>query len=292
LEEIDLSSTGLQTVPERLWDLPNLRSVSLFDCPIKSLPNRPGLGIDDLTYVRCRTQVDAKNIGALAITAKALEEGEDFWVHEVKTLPGLRSIIIGDRSLHLGADRLEYSPTIWWILDPLAVLESLESLSLRGLRLPAVPAGIRRFRRLKRLGLDGLMLQALPEWIGELGMEAFSAADNGLSSLPHSFCNLRRLTSLHLFWNPLNAIPELIFGLVSLSHLSLRNCKIREIPAAILRLPELESIDFDDNPIESPPAEVARNGLDAIRDYWRQSADTGVDYLCEAKLIILGEAGA
>ncbi len=32
--------------------------------------------------------------------------------------------------------------------------------------------------------------------------------------------------------------------------------------------------------------------MDAIRDYWRQRADTGVDYLCEAKLIILGEAGA
>jgi GTPase SAR1 family protein len=32
--------------------------------------------------------------------------------------------------------------------------------------------------------------------------------------------------------------------------------------------------------------------LDAIRDYWRQRADTGVDYLCEAKLIILGEPGA
>ncbi|HKR13915.1 MAG TPA: COR domain-containing protein [Pyrinomonadaceae bacterium] len=41
-----------------------------------------------------------------------------------------------------------------------------------------------------------------------------------------------------------------------------------------------------------PPSEVAAKGLDAIRYYWRQRVDTGADYLCEAKLIILGEAGA
>ncbi len=144
LEDIDLSSTGFQTVPERLWDLPNLRSVSLFDCPIESLPNRPGLGIDERTYIRCRTRLDAKNVGELAIKAKALEEGEDFWVDEVKALTSLRSIIIGDWSLDINEEHPKCSPTIWRILDPLADLASLEILWLRGLRLPAVPEGIRR----------------------------------------------------------------------------------------------------------------------------------------------------
>ncbi len=54
----------------------------------------------------------------------------------------------------------------------------------------------------------------------------------------------------------------------------------------------IADLRLDDNDVESPPAEVASKGLDAIRDYWRQRADTGVDYLCEAKLIILGEPGA
>ena len=51
-------------------------------------------------------------------------------------------------------------------------------------------------------------------------------------------------------------------------------------------------MDFVENEIDAPPAEVVKQGLQAIRNYWRQRADSGVDYLCEAKLIILGEAGA
>ena len=64
------------------------------------------------------------------------------------------------------------------------------------------------------------------------------------------------------------------------------------IPAAVLRLSNLKVLSIHDNPLETPPAEVSHKRVDAIRDYWRQRADTGVDYLCEAKLIILGEAGA
>ncbi|MBI4875825.1 MAG: hypothetical protein HY822_14410, partial [Acidobacteria bacterium] len=29
-----------------------------------------------------------------------------------------------------------------------------------------------------------------------------------------------------------------------------------------------------------------------IKNYWRQRQEAGVDYLCEAKLLIVGEAGA
>jgi internalin A len=41
-----------------------------------------------------------------------------------------------------------------------------------------------------------------------------------------------------------------------------------------------------------PPPEVAARGLDAIRSYWRQEQEAGVDYLAEAKLLIVGEPGA
>ena len=72
----------------------------------------------------------------------------------------------------------------------------------------------------------------------------------------------------------------------------LHRCDIRSIPTEILQLDKLIQFVIEDNPIEDPPLEVARNGLEAIRNYWRQRIDAGVDYLCEAKLIILGEPGA
>ena len=60
----------------------------------------------------------------------------------------------------------------------------------------------------------------------------------------------------------------------------------------ILQLPKLETLDVDRQPIEIPPPEVVKEGVEAIKNYWRQQQEVGVDYLCEAKLIIVGEAGA
>ena len=116
--------------------------------------------------------------------------------------------------------------------------------------------------------------------------------------MPDSFRGLRCLRSLALSFNPLEKIPELVFDFVSLERVDLTRCGIREVPMDILRLENLRRLmvseSWGEEPanIESPPTEVAKKGLDAISDYWRQSADSGVDYLCEAKLIILGEPGA
>ena len=163
---------------------------------------------------------------------------------------------------------------------------------LTNFRLETVPSGIRQLHRLKTLGLNGLGLEDLPNWIGDLELQRLSLLDNKLSALPGSFRRLRQLKSLDLSFNPLVEIPEVIFDLDSLESLVMYRCDLHEIPADILRLPHLRDLDCVGNPVDSPPAEVADKGLDDIRDYWRQRADAGVDYLCEAKLIILGEAGA
>lgn len=90
----------------------------------------------------------------------------------------------------------------------------------------------------------------------------------------------------------MKTIPAVVFELTRLERLSLDNCSIQEIPTEILRLQKLEQFGVEKNRIESPPPEVAAKGLEAIQNYWKQRTDAGVDYLCEAKLIILGEPGA
>jgi GTPase SAR1 family protein len=57
-------------------------------------------------------------------------------------------------------------------------------------------------------------------------------------------------------------------------------------------LPNLETLDLMDNPIRTPPPEIAARGIGAIREYFAQLAESGEDYLFEAKLLILGEGGA
>jgi len=291
LESIDVSFNRLRSIPQRLWDLPKLRSVNVIGNPIESLPDGRRVIIDGPTYLRCRSQVVAEHI-SLVIGDDSTQEDDDYWPSELKSARGLRHLTLGRWSLPIGTTHSKPSRVIRKILDSIVNLDFLESLSLRGLYLGTAPEGIRELQGLKYLGLDAIGMKELSTWIGQLNLEGLSVVDNQLSSVPDSLRNLGHLKSLNLNWNPLAQIPPLVFDLFSLESLSVMSCKIREIPEDILRLNRLEHFNCEDNPIESPPAEVARKGLSAVRDYWRQRVDTGVDYLCEAKLIILGEAGA
>jgi len=291
LVSIDLSGNHLKTVPKRLLKLPKLQFISLIGNPIGTLPDHPGLTIDLETYLRCRSQIVSKNI-ILVIDSDIPEQDLSFLVSELKTSRDISGLIIGQSMLFIRAAHPEPSPAIWKLLDSLGNLNFLESLALRGLMLEVVPENIRQLRGLRCLRLDGLGLTELPDWISNLDLEGFSACDNKLSTLPVSFSRLKSLKLLDISWNRFQHIPGLTLDLVSLEELNIRNNDISEIPANILNLTQLEHIEVTGNPIESPPVEIATKGLHAIRDYWRQRADTGVDYLCEAKLIILGEAGA
>ena len=194
------------------------------------------------------------------------------------------------RSLSLEINS-EPSPAISKLLYSLGDLE-LDQLTLSWFQLKKVPVEILRLHRLQCLTMKGLELTTLPDWIGELGVERLSVSCNGLSTLPDSFARLQQLKSLRLDCNPFNSIPEVIFNLTMLEELGLWECGISEIPADILRLDKLRTLGINYSKIGTPPPEVASKGLYAIRDYWRQRADNGVDYLYEAKVIILGEAGA
>ncbi len=104
-----------------------------------------------------------------------------------------------------------------------------------------------------------------------------------------------RLTNLHYLYlsnNSLSAIPDSIMRLTNLHYLDLRNNSLSTIPDSITRLQKLTRLNLDDNPITEPPLEVITKGILAIREYFQQLETEGVDYLYEAKLLIVGEGGA
>lgn len=291
VEILDLSGNNLETIPEKLWDLPKLQEVWLQGNPIKTLPKRGRVRIDLSTYRRCRSLLEPQNT-SLVTDERTSEEDVDWFLSEFDAVKGPYKLIITAEALMIHSSPSMPTVPMQRILKSLAKFDFVESLLLWGMQLDRVPVGIRCLHGIKNLRLYDLGLTTIPDWIGELNLESFSVSNNNLSSMPDSLGNLKNLQHLHLAWNRLTRIPSFVFELPALQKLVIYDTAIREIPPQILRLPQLKELVFRSDTIESPPPEVAAKGLEAIRNYWRQRADEGVDYLSEAKLIILGEPGA
>jgi internalin A len=146
---------------------------------------------------------------------------------------------------------------------------------------------------LSYLDLAGVWPEAIPDWLFEAPeLTSLDLALNGLNYLPESISRALKLRALYLFHNPLAQIPAGIWQLKALETLDLRGCPVTEIPADILHLRQLTDLVVDTNALVLPPPEIAANGLGSIKRYWSQQLDVGVDFLAEAKLLIVGEAGA
>ena len=161
MEVINLSGNCLRTIPKQLLDLPTLRKMILIGNPIEFLSDRPGLTIDGRTYLRCRKQVDAKNLTLVIAADTPLGEAKSL-VAELKTARVLQGLSLGKWMIDMGTDYPKPSRAIRKILDSLESLDYLEALSLRGMALGVVPESIRRLRWLKRLDLSALGLTFLP----------------------------------------------------------------------------------------------------------------------------------
>ncbi|MGK5681045.1 COR domain-containing protein [Actinoplanes sp. URMC 104] len=186
----------------------------------------------------------------------------------------------------------------------LSTQPSLESLMMFGCPLGHVPPAISRLHRLEKLDLAAVRPRSLPDWLFTLpSLTDLALAFNGLTDLPQSVSLARGLRSLDLRSNEFRSIPSSVWNLHSLQDLHLDGCPISEVPADVLRLSELVTLTIGSDQLASsasrvpdefvsPPPEVAQQGLEAIKRYWLQNEEAGVDYLAEAKLLIIGEPGA
>jgi len=170
-------------------------------------------------------------------------------------------------------------------------------------------------KMLEHLHVSFNELHAIPSKISQLvNLRSLTANDNNLEKLPLSFGKLAALEELILSQNQFSKIPKAVFDLASLQslemnaipasgsfwrrgHYPVNNAKVykghlQEIPRDILRLEKLSALHVKEQPIETPPLEVVEQGVEAIKNYWRQRAEAGTDYLSEAKLVIVGEPGA
>jgi GTPase SAR1 family protein len=170
---------------------------------------------------------------------------------------------------------------------------NLKKLFLWSNSLSEIPDSITRLTNLQSLNLSHTSLSEIPDSItGLTNLQSLDLSYNSLSAIPDSIAGLTNLQSLDLSYNSLSAIPYSIERLTNLQSLDLSYNSLSEIPVWITRLQKLTRLNLDKNPIAEPPLEVVQKGISAIRTYFQQLETEGVDYLYEAKLLIVGEGGA
>lgn len=143
------------------------------------------------------------------------------------------------------------------------------------------------------LYFNGFGLKKLPPEIYDLKhLKELHLRNNNLSKLQNELSNLKNLEYLDLSLNSIAKFPSVILNLKNLKNLDLSVNPLRTIPSTLFKLPNLQILNIERCNLLSPPPEVIHKGLYATKEYYRQVETEGKENLYEAKLLILGEAGA
>ncbi|MCP4220299.1 MAG: hypothetical protein GY765_37050, partial [bacterium] len=253
LTSLDLSYNNLNDV-SFLRDLPALTSLDLEYCKLK-----------DVSFL-----LDLPALTSLGLSDNGLND-----VAFLRDLPTLTSLDLSDNDLN----------DVSFLRD----LSALTSLNLRRNYLNDV-SFLRDLPVLTSLYLSGSELYGVP-FLRDL--PALTSLDLSYSQLNDvSFLrDLPALTSLYLSYTQLNDV-SFLQDLPALTSLSLENNKITDV-SFIRHLEHLTSLYLHKNPIENPPPEIVKQGLSAIRDYFKsmEAAPESVQ-LNEVKVLLVGDGGA
>jgi internalin A len=262
-KKLNLLGMYLPELPSEIGSLTNLTILYFSDNQLSALPE----AIGNLTSL---TSFDLRN-------------------NQLSALPEAIGNLTSLTSFDLRNNQLSALP------ETIRNLTSLTSLYLNGNQFRILPEAIWSLTNLTSLYLSNNQLGALPEAIGNLtNLTSLYLSNNQLDTLPEAIWNLTSLTSLYLSNNQLDTLPEAIGNLTNLTSLYLSNNQLDTLPEAIGNLTNLTSLDISNNRLNliQVPLEIVQKGGLVVRDYYRQRLEENVDYIYEAKLIIIGEGGS
>ncbi|XP_028320214.1 leucine-rich repeat and calponin homology domain-containing protein 3 isoform X2 [Gouania willdenowi] len=180
---------------------------------------------------------------------------------------------------------------------------SLESLNLYQNCLRSLPEGLINLQSLTYLNLSRNQLSVLPPVVCGLPLKVLIACNNKLVCLPEEVGQLRHLTELDVSCNEIQMLPPQVGHLENLRDLNIRrnhllhlppelaelplvrvdfSCnKVTSIPVCFRRLSQLQSIILDNNPLQSPPAQICIKGKVHIFKYLNLEASKSSSELPE-----------
>ncbi|XP_061143012.1 leucine-rich repeat and calponin homology domain-containing protein 1 isoform X2 [Syngnathus typhle] len=168
-------------------------------------------------------------------------------------------------------------------------LVALESLNLYHNCIRSIPDAVISLHSLTWLNLSRNQLSSLPACLCTLPLRVLNASNNKLVSLPESVGQLRRLMELDISCNELTTLPPHIGRLRALRELNVRrnllcvlpedladlplvkldfSCnKVSSIPLSYRKMARLQALRLENNPLQSPPAQICLKGKVHIFKY-------------------------
>lgn len=141
--------------------------------------------------------------------------------------------------------------------------------SFNGLRYLPTNIGY-ELKNLKKLLVHLNKLRSLPSSICEMrSLRYLDAHFNELQRLPNSIGKLTNLEVLNLSSNfsDLQELPMSFGDLINLRELNLSNNQISALPDTFGRLDNLIKLNLEQNPLQIPPKEVVRQGIQTVKIY-------------------------
>ncbi|XP_036059817.1 DISP complex protein LRCH3 isoform X3 [Onychomys torridus] len=166
---------------------------------------------------------------------------------------------------------------------------SLESLNLYQNCIRYIPEAVLNLQALTFLNISRNQLSTLPVHLCNLPLKVLIASNNKLVSLPEEIGLLRQLTELDVSCNEIQTVPSQIGNLEALRDFNVRrnhlirlpeelaevplirldfSCnKVTAIPVCYRNLRHLQVITLENNPLQSPPAQICIKGKIHIFKY-------------------------
>jgi len=284
LRILNLKLNKLTILPEWIYALYKLMALDVGYNQLSALPEAISQ-LQGLTYL----DVSNNKLSELPASIDQLQNLThlDLSYNHLSTLPASITRLQSLAKLSLNCNQLSILP------ESINQLSNLQDLDLTTNQLVILPASIGQLKSLTALDLRVNQLRTLPGSIRELhNLTYLRLGGNPLGTLPASIYHLHNLTYLDVSYDQLRILPASISQLQNLTKLNLNGNQLSILPESISQLPNLQVLEIDGNPLIGPPIEIASKGIEAIREYFRQLEQEGVNYLYEAKLLILGEPGA
>jgi internalin A len=226
----------------------------------------------------------------LAVIEAARQSGQirlNLSLKQITELPESIGQLTSLTSLYLSDNQLTALP------ESIGQLTNLTSLYLSDNQLTALPESIGQLTNLTELYLRDNQLTALPESIGQLtNLTELRLWNNQLTALPESIGQLTNLTSLDLTSNQLTTLPDSIGDLKQLRELKATKNKLTTLPLSLANLKNLSMLTISSNNLDLPPEIARKRKPEVVLGFLRQRQEEGVDYIYEAKLLVIGEGGA